>query len=244
MVYQVTMKHAVGKVSHDHIRNVIRRAHPEGEKIEFSYTDSGIMYSCGDTKAMVDYDIGEIVVTPGTPKMLTLSKIGSALVIPGMLIDRYVKKKHAKALAVASVACVAGLDAEPEEDSKELFEHMSEDDWTTVKHSMGIGNDFDTFQLLEDEPFDAEAESRPGNPKTGFFEIVPKEHWIPPTSWQGESDEYGIEWLNYPPHSVQFFIRDDGNDAWMMSGAHQQGAPPPVDPEIYSGLLDGVMAHV
>ena len=28
MVYQVTMKHAVGKVSHDHIRNVIRRAHP------------------------------------------------------------------------------------------------------------------------------------------------------------------------------------------------------------------------
>ena len=95
------------------------------------------------------------------------------------LIDRYVKKKHAKALAVASVACVAGLDAEPEEDSKELFEHMSEDDWTTVKHSMGIGNDFDTFQLLEDEPFDAEAESRPGNPKTGFFEIVPKEHWIP-----------------------------------------------------------------
>jgi len=30
----------------------------------------------------------------------------------------------------------------------------------------------------------------------------------------------------------------------MMSGAHQQGAPPPVDPEIYSGLLDGVMAHV
>ena len=98
--------------------------------------------------------------------------------------------------------------------------------------------------MLEDEPFDAEAESRAGNPKTGFFEVVPKEHWIPPASWQGDSDEYGIEWLNYPPHSVQFFIRDDANEPWMMSGAHQQGAPPPVDPEIYSGLLDDVMAHV
>ena len=40
----------------------------QGEKIEFSYTGSGIMYSCGDTKAMVDYDIGEIVVTPNAKR--------------------------------------------------------------------------------------------------------------------------------------------------------------------------------
>ncbi|MDP6640329.1 MAG: hypothetical protein QF817_04595, partial [Candidatus Poseidoniaceae archaeon] len=49
-----------------------------------------------------------------------------------------------------------------------------------------------------------------------------------------------VEWLNYPPNSVQFFIRGDPNEDWQMSGAHRQGMPPPVDPEVYSDLIDSI----
>jgi len=241
MVYQVTMKHAAGKVSHDHIRNIIRRAHPEGEAIEFSYTSDGIQYSCGDSTATIDYDSEEITVTPGTPALNRISRLTAPFVLPAILIDRWNKKKNAKAMGVASIACVAGFDAEPTGANENIFSHISTDEWTTIRHNMGIGSDFDANELLDDVPFDPIAESRGGSVKTGFFDQVPDEHWLPPASWQGEIDEYEVEWLNYPPHSVQFFIRASGDENWMMSGAHRQGAPPAIDPEVYAEMLTAII---
>ena len=86
MVYQVTMKHAAGKVSQDHIRNVIRRAHPVGEDINFSYDGERLQYTCGNATAMVEYDSEEIVITPGTSRLAAMTRIGYALVIPGIEI--------------------------------------------------------------------------------------------------------------------------------------------------------------
>ena len=243
MVYQVTMKHAAGKVSHDHIRNVIRRAHPEGEKIEFSYTSDGIQYSCGDSTAMIDYGSDEITVTPGTPMMNRISKLTSPFILPSIIIDRWNKKKNAKAMGVASVACVAGLEAEPTGKNEDIFDHIEDEEWTTIRHSMGIGNDFDVNELLEDTPIDPIVESGPSSVKTGFFDQVPDEHWLPPASWQGETDEYEVEWLNYPPHSVQFFIRASGDEDWMMSGAHRQGDPPAVDSGEYRDMLSSIIEN-
>jgi hypothetical protein len=241
MVYQVTMKHAAGKVSHDHIRNIIRRAHPDGEEIEFSYTSDGIQYSCGDSKAMIDYSSDEIIVTPGTPLLNRVSRLTAPFVLPAILIDRWNKKKNAKAIGVASVACIAGLEAEPTGKSENLFDHINDDEWTSIRHKMGIGRDFDVNDLLDDSPFDPLVESRSAPVKTGFFEQVPDEHWLPPTSWQGEKDDYEVEWLNYPPHSVQFFIRASGDENWMMSGAHRQGEPPSIDPEVYTDMLNSII---
>jgi hypothetical protein len=39
---------------------------------------------------------------------------------------------------------------------------------------------------------------------------------------------------------VQFFIRGDNDEDWMMSGAHRQGMPPPVDPVTYSELITSI----
>ena len=75
---------------------------------------------------------------------------------------------------------------------------------------------------------------------TGFFQQVPDEYWLPPKSWSGEVDEYDVEWLNYPPHSVQFFIRGGSDEDWMMSGGHLRGQPPPVDPVTYSELITSI----
>ena len=108
---------------------------------------------------------------------------------------------------------------------------------------MGIGNDFDVHELLEDAPFDPIVESEPSSVKTGFFDQVPDEHWLPPASWQGETDEYEVEWLNYPPNSIQFFIRASGDEDWMMSGAHRQGDPPAVDSGEYRDMLSSIIEN-
>ncbi|MCS5535822.1 MAG: hypothetical protein NZ802_08205 [Candidatus Poseidoniales archaeon] len=237
MVYQVTMKHAAGKVSHDHIRNVIRRAHPAGEPIQFSYDGERIQYSCGDATAMVEFDSEEIVITPGTPGLVAMSRIGYALVIPGILLDRMNKKKNARAMGVASIACVAGLDAQPTGANEDMFDHISDEQWGTIRQSMGIGDEYSINDLLSDE---ATSEDGEGGPMTGFFQQVPDEYWLPPKSWSGEVDEYDVEWLNYPPHSVQFFIRGGSEEDWVMSGGHLRGQPPPVDPVTYSELITSI----
>ena len=245
MVYQVTMKHAAGKVSQDHIRNVIRRAHPVGEDINFSYDGERLQYTCGNATAMVEYDSEEIVITPGTSRLAAMTRIGYALVIPGILLDRMNKKRNARALSVASVACVAGLEAEPVGTNANMFDHIDEEQWATIRNSMGIDENYSVDDLLNDDEFSARAAETDGvggefGSDRGFFAQVPDEYWTPPKSWQGEVDEYEVEWLNYPPNSVQFFIRGDPDEDWQMSGAHRQGMPPPVDPEVYSDLIDSI----
>ncbi len=209
MVYQVTLQHPLGKVTREQVEDVIGRIHPPGSELDFSMHGDRILVRNGNQVATVEYGPDNISIIPGTPRMATLNRLGYALVVPGILLARMNRRRNQQLTGMATMACMAGLDAEPVGNSEGMFSEVSPEDCEAIRDNMGLSEISDPFS-------DQTSES------IGFFETVPEDHWTPPSSWQGQVDAEGIEWLTYPSGSPQTFVRDTPGGEWAISGVTLQ----------------------
>lgn len=205
MVYQVTLQHALGKVTREQVEDVIGRIHPPGAQLDFSMQGDRILVRSDDQVATVEYGPDNISIIPGTPRMATLTRLGYALVVPGILLARMNRRRNQQLTGMATMACMAGLEAEPVGNSEGMFSEVSPEEWEAIRDNMGLSEVSDPFSDQTSEPI-------------GFFETVPEDHWTPPSGWQGQVDTEGIEWLTYPSGSPQTFVRDTPGSEWAISG--------------------------
>lgn len=210
MVYQVTLQHALGKVTREQVEDVIGRIHPPGAQPEFSMHGDRILVRSGDQVATIEYGPDNINIIPGTPRMAALTRLGYALVVPGVLLARMNRRRNQQLTGLASMACMAGLDAEPVGNSAGLYSEVTAEEWEAIRDSMGISDVSDPLAEQTGESI-------------GFFDTVPEDHWTPPVNWQGQTDSEGIEWLTYPAGSPQTFVRETPQGEWAISGVTVQG---------------------